>query len=60
MIMLHGDDKGLVIPPQIAPIQVVLVPIYFKQEQSEAITAKARTIAERLKKEGIEVHRGFP
>ena len=53
MIMLHGDDKGLVIPPQIAPIQVVLVPIYFKAEQSEAITAKARTIAEKLKKEGI-------
>ena len=59
MIMLHGDDKGLVIPPQIAPIQVVLVPIYFKAEQSDAITAKARTIAETLKKEGIAVHADF-
>lgn len=59
MIMLHGDDKGLVIPPQIAPIQVVIVPIYFKQEQTDAITTKVRTIAEALKKEGIEV-RGLP
>jgi prolyl-tRNA synthetase len=59
MIMLHGDDKGLVIPPQIAPIQVVLVPIYFKAEQSEAITEKARTIAETLKKEGVAVHADF-
>jgi prolyl-tRNA synthetase len=59
MIMLHGDDKGLVIPPQIAPIQVVLVPIYFKAEQSDAITAKARTIAETLKKEGIAAHADF-
>jgi prolyl-tRNA synthetase len=59
MVMVHGDDKGLVIPPQIAPIQVVLVPIYFKQEQSDAITAKARTFAETLRKEGIEVHADF-
>ena len=59
MIMLHGDDKGLVIPPQIAPIQVVLVPIYFKTEQSDAITAKARKIVETLKKEGIEAHADF-
>ncbi|MGA2627171.1 MAG: proline--tRNA ligase [Candidatus Bathyarchaeia archaeon] len=59
MIMLHGDDKGLVIPPQIAPIQVVLIPIYFKTEQSDAITAKARTIVETLKKEGIEAHADF-
>ncbi len=59
MMMLHGDDKGLVIPPQIAPIQVVLVPIYFKTEQSDAITAKARTIVETLKKEGIEAHADF-
>jgi prolyl-tRNA synthetase len=59
MIMLHGDDKGLIIPPQIAPIQVVLVPIYFKTEQSDAITSKARTIAQTLKKEGIEAHTDF-
>jgi prolyl-tRNA synthetase len=57
--MLHGDDKWLVIPPQIAPIQVVLIPIYFKTEQSDAITAKARTIVETLKKEGIEAHADF-
>jgi len=59
MIMLHGDEKGLVVPPQIAPIQVVLVPIYFKQEQSEAITAKAKAVAATLKKAGIETHADF-
>ena len=59
MIMLHGDDKGLVIPPQIAPIQVVLVPIYFKEQQSDAVTAKVQSIAETLEKEGIEVHADF-
>ena len=42
MIMLHGDDKGLIVPPRIAPIQVVIVPIYFKEGNSESITEKAR------------------
>jgi len=59
MIMLHGDDKGLVIPPQIAPIQVVLVPIYFKEQQSDAVTAKVQSIAETLEKGGIEAHADF-
>ncbi len=59
MIMLHGDDKGLVIPPQIAPIQVVLVPIYFKEQQSDAVTAKVQSITETLEKGGIEAHADF-
>jgi prolyl-tRNA synthetase len=59
MIMLHGDEKGLVVPPQVAPIQAVLVPIYFKAEQSESITAKAKTIAQTLKAAGIETHADF-
>jgi prolyl-tRNA synthetase len=59
MIMLHGDEKGLVVPPQVAPIQVVLVPIYFKQEQSEAITSKTKALADTLKKAGIETHADF-
>jgi prolyl-tRNA synthetase len=57
--MLHGDEKGLIVPPQIAPIQVVLVPIYFKAEEREAITAKTSTIADLLKKEGFEIHADF-
>jgi len=56
MIMLHADDKGLIIPPKIAPIQVVIVPIYFKTGENTAITDKARFIAEALVKAGLEVH----
>jgi len=59
MIMLHGDDKGLIVPPQIAPIQVVLIPIYFKEEQAQAITDKAKTLAETLRKAGVQVHVDF-
>jgi prolyl-tRNA synthetase len=55
MIMLHADDKGLIIPPKIAPIQVVLVPIYFKSGENAPITEKAQSIAEMLSKAGFEV-----
>ena len=56
MIMLHGDDKGLIVPPRIAPIQVVIVPIYFKEGDSGSITEKARRIFELLTKSGLAVH----
>jgi prolyl-tRNA synthetase len=59
MIMLHGDDKGLVVPPRIAPTQVVVIPIYFKEEQSEAITNKTKKLADQLRKAGIEVEVDF-
>ncbi len=56
MIMLHGDDKGLIVPPRIAPIQVVIVPIYFKEGNSESITEKARSVLGLLTKAGFAVH----
>jgi prolyl-tRNA synthetase len=56
MIMLHGDDKGLIIPPRIAPIQIVIIPIYYKQEKNDAITDKSRRIGEQLTKSGFAVH----
>ena len=59
MIMLHGDDKGLIIPPRIAPIQIVIIPIYYKQEKNDAITDKSRRIAEQLTKSGFAVHLDF-
>jgi prolyl-tRNA synthetase len=59
MIMLHADDKGLIIPPKIAPIQVVLIPIYFKTGESSAITTKTQSIAETLTKAGFEVRADF-
>ena len=55
MIMVHGDDKGLVMPPKVAPTQVVIVPIPFKGLEAEAIAAKTKEIAEELKAKGISV-----
>lgn len=55
MIMVHGDDKGLVMPPKVAPVQVVIVPIPFKGQEAEAIAAKTKEIAETLKARGISV-----
>lgn len=56
MIMLNGDDKGLIVPPKIAPIQAVMVPIYYKSEGADAVTGKVRAIAEQLTKAGVAVH----
>ncbi|MDI6690432.1 MAG: proline--tRNA ligase [Candidatus Bathyarchaeota archaeon] len=53
MVMIHGDDKGLVLPPKVAPIQAVIIPIPYKDANSTAILAKAKEIYEKLKKNGI-------
>lgn len=55
LIMTHSDDNGLVLPPKLAPIQVVIVPIYKSQEQLDAINAKAEEIVSALKAKGISV-----
>ena len=55
MVMVHGDDKGLIIPPKVAPTQVVIVPIPYKGAEPAAITAKAKEIAEMLKAKGVSV-----
>ncbi|NNE55321.1 MAG: proline--tRNA ligase, partial [Flavobacteriales bacterium] len=55
LIMTHSDDKGLKLPPKLAPIQVVIVPIYRNEEQFEAVVSKAKEIAAGLKAEGISV-----
>jgi prolyl-tRNA synthetase len=55
MIMVHGDDKGLVMPPKVAPTQVVIVPIPFKGLEAEAIAAKTKEIADTLKAHGVSV-----
>jgi prolyl-tRNA synthetase len=49
LVMTHGDDRGLVMPPRLAPIQVVIVPIFRKDEEREQVMAKARQVAEALK-----------
>ena len=55
LIMTHSDDNGLVLPPKLAPIQVVIIPIYKSLEQKDAITKTVRPIEEELKKRGISV-----
>ena len=55
IIMTHGDNNGLVLPPKLAPIQVVLIPIYKGEEQMRQIVERLRTIAEELKSKGLSV-----
>jgi prolyl-tRNA synthetase len=55
LVMAHSDDQGLVLPPKIAPLQVVIVPVYKGDEKKAEINAKANEIAEHLKKLGVRV-----
>ena len=55
LIMAHSDNNGLVLPPKLAPIQVVLIPIYKGEEQMRQIVERLRTIAEELKSKGLSV-----
>ena len=56
MIMVHGDDKGLVLPPKVAPIQVVIIPIYRNDQAKDAVLAKAAEIKNELETNCIRVH----
>lgn len=53
LIMVHGDDKGLVLPPRVAPIQVVVVPIYYSESGREQVLKKAQEIVQTLSKNKI-------
>ncbi|MEM2735500.1 MAG: His/Gly/Thr/Pro-type tRNA ligase C-terminal domain-containing protein, partial [Candidatus Bathyarchaeia archaeon] len=53
VIMVHGDDKGLILPPRIAPIQAVIVPIFYNDEEREEALRKGRELLEELKANGI-------
>lgn len=55
IIMTHGDDKGVIIPPRIAPIQVVIVPIY-KDVNKELVVTAARRLKDILGLDGIRAH----
>ena len=54
--MIHGDDKGLVLPPRVAPIQVVIVPIYYSPEDMELVLNKASEIKQTLAKHNLRIH----
>jgi len=55
IIMAHGDDNGLVLPPRLAPIQVVIVPIWKGTDPKETILAKAQEVRDRLTGAGLSV-----
>jgi len=55
LIMAHSDDSGLVLPPKLAPIQVVIVPIYRSDEELDKISAIAKELAAQLKSKNISV-----
>lgn len=56
MIMVHGDDKGLVLPPKVAPIQIVIVPIFKSDDSKEIVFKKVNEIYEELESKQIRVH----
>lgn len=56
LIVCHGDEKGLVMPPKIAPIQVVLIPIYKNDEERATVLAALQTVKEGLEAKEVRVH----
>ena len=56
LIMAHSDDNGLVLPPKLAPIQVVIVPIVKDKNQYRLIDEKVESIMQKMKARGISVH----
>src|ERR1700730_6541120 len=55
LVMAHSDDDGLILPPRIAPVQAVIVPIYKGEERKDQLDAKGRELAGQLKTAGISV-----
>jgi prolyl-tRNA synthetase len=55
VIMVHGDDKGLVLPPRIAPIQIVVVPIFYSEEEKTKIVDRIRDLESVIQKAGISI-----
>jgi prolyl-tRNA synthetase len=56
MILTHGDDRGLILPPKIAPIQVVIVPIHYKESDQREILDATRSLAQTLEKEQVRTY----
>ena len=56
LVMTHSDDNGLVLPPNLAPYQVVLIPIYRSDDQRDAVVDKLKEIQKELRAAGVPVH----
>ncbi|PSO05212.1 proline--tRNA ligase [Candidatus Marsarchaeota G2 archaeon ECH_B_SAG-G16] len=55
LVMIHGDNKGLVLPPRVAPIQIIIIPIYYSKSQAEVIIQKSKEIKNMLLSSGLRV-----
>jgi prolyl-tRNA synthetase len=55
IIMTHGDDQGLILPPRLAPVQVIIVPIWNKDEEKPPVLEKVEEVAQALRSAGIRV-----
>jgi prolyl-tRNA synthetase len=56
IVMAHGDDDGLVLPPRLAPYQMVIVPIYRSDEEMQATVGAARKLEQELQVAGVRIH----
>ncbi|GAM23825.1 hypothetical protein SAMD00019534_070000 [Acytostelium subglobosum LB1] len=56
MVMVHGDDNGLVLPPRVAPIQAVVVPLYFSGSDNSVVDKRSEEVVQLLKDAGIRAH----
>ncbi|MGH7460780.1 MAG: proline--tRNA ligase, partial [Longimicrobiales bacterium] len=56
LVMTHGDDNGIVVPPRLAPIQVVVVPIYRTDDERSVVLEKAERVGSMLRTERVRVH----
>jgi len=53
LVMVHGDDRGLVLPPEVAPYQVVVIPIFYKEIERDLVKGKSREALKRLEESGV-------
>ena len=55
LVGVHGDNKGLVMPPEVAPVQVVIIPIIFKDKEKKVLD-ECKTLSKQLQDQGIRLH----
>jgi len=56
MVLFHGDDRGIVLPPKVAPIQVVMIPIYYNENEYKKINEKLKELEEEFRERKLRVH----
>jgi len=56
VIMVHGDDKGLILPPRITPIQIIVIPIFYKDKPNEKLASKAKNLTALFAENGVRAY----